>query len=209
MTENEDPDTPDSPLQERAQRAIHGTTRALRVVLTRRDTIAVLVAGIVAYIVLYSYSTGALSFSGSHEFDLQVVADPLARAFQQTGSFSFEPIARVQAFGVSYLFSPIEVALALFLAVLVGVNLAVSYLGIVQPRACGLAPSSGVLAAFPALLSGAACCGPIIFVILGIQATGALLAGVQFLIPVSVFLLVASLLVVGQRIDPTLIDTNV
>lgn len=201
--------TPDRQFRERVRCAVHGTTSALRVVVARRDTVAVLLAGIVAYTVLYSYSTGALTLGGRPGFALQVVADPLARAVQQTGSFSFEPIARVQVFGVSYLFSPIEVALALFLAVLVGVNLAVSYLGIVQPRACGLAPSSGVLAAVPALISGAACCGPIIFVILGIQATGALLAGVQFLVPISVLLLVASLLVVGARIDPTLIDTNV
>lgn len=208
MTDMESPGSPDSPLRERAQRAIQGTTRALRVVVTRRDTVAVLLTGIVAYTVLYSYSTGALAISGRAGFTLQVVADPLARAFQQTGSFSYEPIARVQALGVSYLFSPVDVALALFLAALVGVNLAVSYLGLVQPRACGLAPSSGVLAAFPALLSGAACCGPIIFVALGIQATGALLAGAQFLLPVSILLLLFSLLVVGARIDPALVDTD-
>lgn len=203
-----DDDSHGRPLRARVRRAIQGTTRALRVVVTRRDTLAVLLAGLIAYTVLYSYSTGSLVFTGRPGFDLQVVADPLARAVQQTGTFSFEPVARVQAFGVSYLFSPLDVALALLLAVLVGVNLAVSYLGLVQPRACGLAPSSGVLAAFPALLSGAACCGPIIFVALGVQATGVLLTGVQYLIPVSIVLLVASLLVVGQRIDPTLIDTN-
>lgn len=200
--------TPERSPIERVRSAISGTARALRVVVTRRDSTAVLLTGLVAYILLYSYTTGALTLTGRSGFDLQVVVDPLARAVQQTGSFSFEPIARVQALGVSYLFSPVDVALALLLAVLVGVNLAVTYLGLVQPRACGLAPSSGVLASFPALLSGAACCGPIIFVALGIQATGILLTGAQFLVPVSVVLLLASLLIVGQRIDPSLVETN-
>lgn len=76
------------------------------------------------------------------------------------------------------------------------------------PRAGGLAQSSAVLAAFPALLSSAACCGPIVFVVLGVQATGVLLTGVQLRVPLSVVLLLTSLLVLGQRIDPAMNESN-
>lgn len=191
----------------RAQRILGRTGDALRIVIARRDTAAALLLGVSAYLVLYSYTTGALTATGRPGFELQVVADPFTRALQQTGYLSFEPIARIQVAGISYLFSPLDFSLAVLLAVLVGVNLAVTYLGLVQPTACGLAPSSGVLAAVPALLSGAACCGPIIFVALGIQATGVLLTGVRLLIPVSILLLAGSLLVVGYRIDASSLDS--
>lgn len=192
---------------ERARAVLGRTGHAIRVVVTRRDATLILLSSIGAYLALYSFMTGALSATGRPGFAFQVVADPLSRMFQQTGFLSFEPIARVQALGFSYLFSPIEGTLAFTLAILVGMNFGISYLGIVQPSACGLAPSSGIFAAAPALLSGAACCGPLIFVILGIQATGALFAGVQLLLPLSILLLVGSLLVVGQRIDPARIDS--
>lgn len=197
-----------NPRMHRARSAITGTVRAIRIVVTRRDTSLILLLSALAYTVLYSYTTGTLTPSARPGFDFVVVADPLARAVQQTGFLSFEPIARVQAFGFSYLFSPFDVTLALFLAVLVGVNLAVSYLGFVQPSACGLAPSSGILAAVPALISGAACCGPLLFIVLGIQATGVLFTGVQLLLPLSIILLIGSLLLIGERIDPTLIDST-
>lgn len=198
----------DGPRTERARRILSRTGHAVRVVVTRRDSTLILLFSIGAYLALYSYMTGALSATGRPGFEVQVVADPLTRALQQTGFFSFEPVARVQALGFSYLFSPVEGSLAFVLAILVGVNFAISYLGLVQPSACGLAPSSGIFAAFPALLSGAACCGPLIFIVLGIQATGALFAGVQLLLPLSILLLVASLLVVGQRIDPALVEST-
>jgi hypothetical protein len=182
------------------------TAFAIRVVTARPDTRIALALGTSTYLVLYSVTTGAISVLGGSGASLQVVADPLSRLFESTGFLTFEPIARLQVAGLSYLFSPVDAAIATLLAVLVGLNLAVTYLGLVQPRACGLAPSSGLLASVPALLSGAACCGPVIFVALGIQATGALFAGVQLLLPLSVVLLAGSLLLVGQRIDPTLLD---
>lgn len=183
------------------------TLYALRVVTSRRDTLLALSLGVLGYLALYSATTGAVTYLGRPGVVFQVVGDPLDRLFQPTGFLTFEPIARVQLLGVSYLFSPIDAALGLLLAVLVGLNLAVTYLGVVQPRACGLAPSSGLLASIPALLSGAACCGPILFIALGIQATGVLLTGVSLLVPLSVVLLVGSLLLVGSRVDPTLLDT--
>ena len=89
------------------------------------------------------------------------------------------------------------------LAALVGGNLALTYLAWTQPAACGLGESSsGVLASLPAALSGTACCGPVVLIALGIQASGALLTAFQFLLPVSALLLAGSLVLVGRQIGP-------
>lgn len=203
MTETTQPGGDHSPT---LSGVLRRTRYALEIVATRRDTLAVLGASILAYVVVYSYATSAIALNGQQAFSLQIASDPFSNLLRQTGFLTFEPIARLQMFGLSYLFSPIDATIALVLAVLVGLNLAITYLGIVQPQACGLAPTGGVLASIPALLSGAACCGPIIFVVLGIQATGILLTGVQLLLPLSLILLIGSLLIVGQRIDPAAVD---
>lgn len=64
--------------------------------------------------------------------------------------------------------------------------------------------SVGLLAAVPALFSGAACCGPVVLIAIGVQATGAVIAGFQLLLPIAVGLLALSVVLVGRRIDPTL-----
>lgn len=179
---------------------------AVRIVRDRRDTSFILVLGAVSYFLLYAYTSGALSRSRRRSVFLQVVDAPLTQLFERTGVYTFEPIARIGGLGFSYLFSPIDASIAALLAILVGSNLAVSYLVLVQPRACGLTPGSGLVAAVPALLSGAACCGPIIFVILGIQATGILLTGFNVLLPLSALLLIITLTIVGRQIDIPHID---
>jgi hypothetical protein len=103
---------------------------------------------------------------------------------------------------VTYLFS-LNTILGLGLSALVGLNLALTVLAWTQPNACGLGESStAVLATIPALLSGTACCGPVVLIVLGIQASGILLTGVQFLLPIAVCILVGSLVLVGRQINP-------
>jgi hypothetical protein len=93
--------------------------------------------------------------------------------------------------------------IGVLVAGLVGLNLAVSYLAWTQPAACGVGgPASGLAASVPALLSGAACCGPVVLLALGIQVSGILLTTVQYLLPVAVLLLVGSLLLVCRQVDP-------
>ncbi|PSQ58400.1 MAG: hypothetical protein BRD23_07130 [Halobacteriales archaeon SW_9_67_25] len=86
---------------------------------------------------------------------------------------------------------------------LVGLNLALTYLVWRQPKACGIGgKSGGLLASVPALLSGTACCGPVVLIVLGVQASGVLLRGFQFLLPAAMLLLVGSLVLVGRQVDP-------
>jgi hypothetical protein len=101
---------------------------------------------------------------------------------------------------VTYLFS-LNTVVGFGLAALVGLNLALTYLVWRQPAACGIGRSStGLLASVPALLSGTACCGPVVLLVVGVQASGVLLTGFQLLLPIAVLLLVGSLVLVGRRV---------
>jgi hypothetical protein len=158
------------------------------------------------YLVVYLATVGDLTLFGSGSGALTVrVADDLSRAFTGLGFFRFGAIAVVTVGPVTYLLSPLNLLLALFLAGLVGANVALTYLGLIQPRACGLESSTGILAGLPALLSGAACCGPTILLMVGIQASATLVTGFQLLVPVAVAMLVGSLLLVGRQVDPALL----
>lgn len=178
---------------------------AIGVALRRRDSRLVLVLATVGYGLGYLFAIGDLALTGGSEFSMFLVDDPAQRMFQPVGFGRYEAIARVSGAGVTILVSPINDLVAGFLAMLVGVNLALTYLGLVQPKACGLEASSSVFAGIPALLSGAACCGPLVLIILGLQASSVLITAFQLLVPVAAVLLVGSLLLIGRQVDPTLL----
>lgn len=180
------------------------TIAAIRVGFRRRDAKLAFLAGTIGYLLVYLFTVGDLRPTGTGGFSLAVASD-LSIAFQTTGFGRFEPIARIIAGPFTVLFSPVNALIAGVLGVLVGVNLALTYLGFVQPKACGLEASSGVFAGIPALLGGAACCGPTILLILGIQASSALITVFGFLIPIAILMLLGSLLLIGRQVDPTLL----
>lgn len=176
------------------------TDFAVRVSLDRRDTRTVFGATTLGYLLLYLYGLGHLA-PGSGGFGLTVTPNAMSRFFQQSlGTFMFEPVATVVVGPVTYLFS-LNSVIGLLLAVLVGLNLAVTYLVWRQPKACGIGSrSAGSLAGIPALLSGTACCGPILLIAIGVQASGFLMTTFQFLLPIAALLLVGSLLLVGRQV---------
>jgi len=179
------------------------TRSALGVAVRRRDARLVFLLATVGYLVAYLATVGDLTVATGSQGPLSVrVADDLSRAVASLGFFRYGAVAVVSAGPLTYLFSPLNAATAIALAALVGANLALTYLGLVQPRACGLESSTGVLAGVPALLSGAACCGPTILLVVGVQASATLVTAFQYLVPVAAALLVASLLLVGRRVDP-------
>ena len=193
-----------TPAAPRSRPGVLARTRAaLAVVARRRDARLVFAAAAVGYLLAYLATVGDLSFAADGRGPLSIrVADDLSRAFASLGFFRYGAVAVVAAGPVTYLFSPLNALLAVGLSVLVGANLALTYLGLVQPRACGLESSTGVLAGIPALLSGAACCGPTILFVLGVQASATLVTGFQYLVPLAVAMLVGSLLLVGRNVDP-------
>jgi len=178
------------------------TRFAVTVALGRRDSRLVFASVAVAYTLGYLYALRDLFPGGTH-MALRVVRNPVGRFFQPApGPFNFEPVALVETDLFTYLFS-LNTPLGLVLGSLVGVNAALTYLAWRQPAACGFGTASaGLLAGIPALLSGSACCGPLLLIGLGIQASGTLLTAFDFLLPVAVALLVGSLFLVGRQVDP-------
>lgn len=185
---------------------LHRTAASLGVALSRRDSLAVFAVAGVGYLLTYLVTVGDVAVAPDGPGRLVVrTVDDLSRAFAGVGFFRFDAVAVVSAGGITYLFSPLNLLVGLVLALLVGANLALTYLGVVQPKACGLEASTGVLAGVPALLSGAACCGPTILLAVGVQASATLVAGFQFLVPLAALMLVGSLLLIGRQVDPALL----
>lgn len=182
----------------RTRIVVKGATR-------RRDTIVAFAVATVTYLAVYLYAIGNLFYAPDTGFDLAVpVVDPLSHMFQPApGQFAYEPIAIVGLGIAIYLFSPLNTALGTGLAVLVGANIALSYLAIVQPASCGVGASTGLLASIPAILSGSACCAPVVLLVLGITASGTLLTIFAWLLPVGIVLMLASLIYLASKVDPT------
>lgn len=187
--------------------SILGRTRfAVATALGRRDSLLVFLGVVFAYTLGYLYAVQQFFLEGSG-VTVRVARDPVGRFFQPAASaVNFEPVVLIETDLFTYLFS-LNTPIGLGIGALVGTNIAITYLAWRQPSACGLGTSSaGLLAGIPALLSGSACCGPILLLVVGIQATGALVTAFQFLLPVAVFLLVGSLLLVGRQINPALVS---
>ncbi|QAU11901.1 hypothetical protein EKH57_03560 [Halorubrum sp. BOL3-1] len=186
----------------RLETAVSRTIAATGAVFRRTDATLVVVGTAVGYLIAYLYALGHLA-PGIGGFDLFVVSGAFEKFFRpELGPFSFTPVARVSAGPVTYLFS-LNTVLGVGIAGLVGLNLGLTYLAWRQPAACGVgSSSSGVIASVPAVLSGTACCGPVVLIVLGIQASGIVVTAFQFLLPIAVVLLVGSLVLVGRQIDP-------
>lgn len=182
------------------------TGMAIRGTLSRRDgqLTVVGVAGI--YVVLYLIGIGQLG-TGQWGVGVDIVADPLARMTQLRGPFQWESIALVGVGPIELLVSPINIALGTALAALVGVNLAVSLVAYRGSSACRFGPGVGTAAGLPGLLSGFACCGPTILLVVGVQASTTVLTAFQWLLPVTVVMLVATLFWVGTKVDPAVHST--
>lgn len=171
----------------------------IRGALGRRDGKAIAGVSAAAYFVLLETLSTNLGI-GDGSVGLLVVDDPLATGTRQIGPFQFEPIALVTLGPLEYLSSPLTAAIAVAVAVLVGVNLAVSWVVWRGPEACHVNPGVGALAGVPGLLSGFVCCGPTILLVVGVQASAGLVAALQWAPSVAVLLLVAWLLWVGRQV---------
>jgi hypothetical protein len=173
---------------------------AIRGALGRRDGKAISLGATLGYFALLEYVSTNLG-AGTGDFDVLVVSRPFEMMTRQTAPFQFEPIALLSLGPIEYLFSPLTAAISLGVASLVGVNLAVSYVVWRGPTACRVNPGVGALAGVPGLLSGFVCCGPTILLVIGVQASAALVAAFQWALPAAVVLLLASLLWVGRHVE--------
>ncbi|MCW8173422.1 hypothetical protein [Natrialba swarupiae] len=186
---------------------IEETRAAMLLVVRRYDSLATATIVTIGYLVAFLWAVGDLAVRPDVAAGLIVVDDPLGRLFDRTGPASFEAVAMVDTGFVRILVSPMNVAIGLLLATLVGINLGLTYLAVVQPSACGISAGSGLLASFPALLSGTVCCGPVVLIALGIQASGLLLTMFAWLLPAGILLLLLSVAYVAGTIDTTGVTT--
>jgi len=189
------------PAVARSASLLRRTAHAARTAFGRRDGRVAFGLASVGYFLLYAIGLRHLGL-GPWAVELTVVEDPLSRAFRQVAPFQFEPVALVAVGPVEYLFAPVNAALGAGLALLVGVNLAVSLVAWRGPEACRIGAGAGVLAGVPGVLSGVACCGPAILLVVGVQASAGLIAAFQWFLPLAVLLLVGTLVWVGSRVNP-------
>lgn len=189
------------PAASTAAEAAGRTRRALAGALDDRGSAAVLASSAALYVLVYLVAVGDLGrtaggvVAGGGPLSATVASAPVRRAL------AGEAVALVTLGPVEALLSPATLATAAALGLLVGGNLALSALAWRRPAACGVSPASGLAAGLPALLSGTACCGPLLFVALGLQATSAALTAVAWLRPAAALLLVASLAWAAWRLD--------
>ena len=190
----------DSGVGAQARALVRQTAIAVRGALSRWDgRLTVAVAG-AAYLLVYLVGLRQLGL-GPWGFELSVVADPLTRATRLRGPFQWEPVALIVAGPVELLLSPLNVLLGGLLGALVGLNLAVSLVAYRGPAACKLGPGAGAAAGLPGILSGFACCGPTVLLVVGVQASATLLTVFQWLLPLTVVALVGTLLWVGTKVE--------
>lgn len=162
-----------------------------------------LFAGISAvYLVLFLVALQDITAGGS---GFSVATAEWGRAFERAGAVTFEPVARITMPGVTILLAPLNVLIGTVISVLVGLNLLVTYIAYRQPKACSFNRSTGILASFPALLAGGACCAPAIILILGLQLSSVLVTAFQVMIPVAAVLLLVTLKLIVDRTNPELL----
>lgn len=199
-TESDAPQT--GTLSNRLDGWVRSTLSVSSGAVRRRDSSGVLVIVTLLYLGAFLWAIGDLRFQ-SVGFDLLLVNEPFARTFESApGAYIHEPIALVDLWVVRLLFSPLNVLLGFVISALAGLNLALSYLAVTQPKSCGVGATTGVFASIPALLAGSACCAPVLFIVLGITASSTLLTLFTWLLPIAVGLLLASLVYLTGKIDP-------
>lgn len=202
-TENADHRGPPSPRTapiEWLRRLFARTGIAIRGALGRRDGRATLAVTAGLYLLTYLWALRHLTLTGTGGFDAFVVDDPVGTALTRASPFLYETIAVVEVGPIVYLFSPVNVAIGVGLGTLVGVTLAVSVVSWRGPTACRLGAGAGATAGIPGLVSGFACCGPQLLVVIGLQASAGVIAALQWMVPLAVASLLATLLWVGSQV---------
>lgn len=170
--------------------------RLLLSILAQRRFLMVALVSLAAYVVLYFAAMQYLVIApGGTEPFLAVELQPDWRnlAFRQRGPFLFEPIGVLQVGPLAIFVSVPNLAIALALGVLVGLNVAASYYGFHALGMRGLRGIHALAGTIPALISGAACCVPTLVLVIGLQVTATLAAVWSWLVPASALLLLLSL----------------
>lgn len=151
----------------------------------------------IAYLTLYLIAIRDIQLTNATS-GLQ--SAPLQRAVEMSSFLGFRPVLELVISPVVVFISPINIIIGLVLSVLVGLNVLLMYTIYTRPKQCKISDTVGVLASVPTLVSGTACCGPIIPVILGLQVTGAFVAFTTIALPLSIVSLLVTTVLLLRRI---------
>ncbi|MCP4383953.1 MAG: hypothetical protein GY798_21520 [Hyphomicrobiales bacterium] len=159
-----------------------------------RTSLTLTVGIAVGYLVVFQYAIADISFDGSIR-DLTFFALPnwTEVMLRQRVPFQFESVAIIEGPFVTWLLSPVNLAIGAVLGLLTGMQIGLTNVARKCSVSCGLNPAAGLLAGLPGLLAGSACCAPILFVILGLQLTAGLVTLMGLMVPIAFVLLVGGL----------------
>ena len=161
-----------------------------------RRTVALVTA---FYLTAFLLSLGDLAIDGAvRPISATVAGGGAELMLRQRAPFQFEAVAVIGLPGAVLLLSPLNVATGLTLGLLTGVQIGLVGIARRCARACGLHPLSGLLSGLPGLFAGSACCAPILFLLLGLQVTTAVVTTISLIIPAAFVLLVAGLFVTAR-----------
>ena len=169
-------------------------TDILRRFLDDPKSQAIAVGVALLYVLVFQYAIADLAIEGtSRSFSFFAVTNWQEVVFRQRVPFQFEPVAVLEGPFFTWFLSPVNIAFGVVLGALTGAQIAL--VGVARKCAvsCGLSPAAGFFAGLPGLLAGSACCGPILFVILGLQLTASLVTLMGLLVPIAFVLLLGGL----------------
>lgn len=140
----------------------------------------------VSYSLLYLYLLGDIDI-GATDWRWRIVPPENFDIFAQRNLLHFEAMAMLELGWITLLLSPLNIAIAISLGVLLALNVH----GVMAMRAqsCQLSASASGLSATPAILTGGACCAPSLLLTLGIPGLGVIASYIGWLLPLSALLL--------------------
>jgi hypothetical protein len=164
----------------------------------------------IAYFLVYLLSIGNLTRIQTPEvLMLKLVENWSKIIFKPVAPFLWESIAKFYLFGGIVLFISVpNIILDLFLSILVYLNISLAFYSYyIYPLKPGVI---GLVSLVPSLFTGFVCCVPTIFLTLGAVSTSftAFFISIrQFLIPISVLIMLINIYWTANNMDSELIET--
>ncbi|MHA1480208.1 MAG: hypothetical protein ACTSQZ_02135 [Candidatus Thorarchaeota archaeon] len=157
------------------------------------------------YLAFYLAITGILTMNFEiSSFDLFVSENWMTLILRERAPFNWEPIGFL-SLGILDIYLAIpNIIFGFIVGIFVGINIAISAYTYKTRTMCKINPSSSVLTAVPALLTGVACCGPTFLLSLGVASATLSIAFVSILpllFPFAIIGLILSLFWSGWRLS--------
>ncbi|MBI2012026.1 hypothetical protein HYS91_04620 [Candidatus Daviesbacteria bacterium] len=176
-------------------------------IITQRKFFLVALIVFVVYILIYLAAVGHLIFTSRMEpaysfLEVKFLTNWQQLLLRQRSPFLFEAIGAIYIGPNIKLFLSIpNLILASVLGFLVGSNFALSYYNFKRLGLSGGKGAVALLGTIPAIVSGSVCCVPTLILVLGLQLTATLATAWSFFIPLSIILLILSLVWSVKRIE--------